>query len=206
MSESRIRRRLVPAVVAALALALAGCSRHTSLTVMADLTPFMSTGEKQAVVPYPAGTVDIDLPFSATTANPGERVDLGQLGMPADAASSIDSLSLQFLATLDPTTDIGAGTVTLYVAPASETTDVFVPGYRAAQTDVGALAAGESATVKATFRLVEQRDPQILQYVQSGSFRVGVAIRASAPSSGQAAVVLTHLVVTLSLPPGWGLP
>ncbi|HKI59016.1 MAG TPA: hypothetical protein VKA00_07370 [Trueperaceae bacterium] len=188
-----------------LAIALASCSRHTSLTVRADLVPFMTTGQRQASISYPTGSLDIQLPVSTTPPNPGASIDLTQLGVPASAASAIDAFALDLAATVDPTTNVDAGTASIFVAP-SNATNAFQSAYLVTQVDTPALTANQTATVTAAVRLDAQTNPGALQYIQSGAFRLGVEIQANAASAGSADVELTRMVVAVSAPPGWALP
>jgi hypothetical protein len=193
------------ALTASLALLLSGCSRHTALTVRADLIPFLDSASTQTTVPYTGGTITIDLPPNSSQPTAGTLVDLNGVGVPADAIRTIDGLALDFAVAVMPDSDIDAGTATLYIAPASET-DIFQSGYEVAQVSIPALPATRSTTVTGAFQLDAQHHADAFTRVQSGSFRLGVALHASAASGGQAQLDLTRLEVAVSLPPGWGLP
>ena len=193
------------ALTASVALLLAGCSRHTSLTVRADLIPFLDSASTQTTVPYTGGTTTIDLPPNSSQPTAGTLVDLNGVGVPTDAIRTVDGLALDFAVTVTPDSDIDPGTATLFIAPASET-DIFQSGYEVAQVSVPALPATLSTTVTGAFQLDAQHHADAFTQIQSGSFRLGVALQASASSSGQAQLDLTHLEVAVSLPPGWGLP
>lgn len=204
-SHLRSRHRATLVALASLAIALAGCSRHTSLTVHADLVPFMSPSERQTTVSYPLGLVDIMLPSNATTPNPGDLIDLGQVGVPASVASAVDAFGLDLAATVTPTTDVSPGTAFIYLAPSSAS-NAFQTGYLVGQVDAPAMTANQTSTVTATLQLDDQKSPDALGYVRSGSFRLGVEVKASASAAGSADAELTRMVVSVSLPPGWGLP
>jgi len=205
MRQRPARTLAVVASLVTVATLVAGCSRHTALTVEADLVPFMSASETQATISYGTGTADVQLPFSNATPNPGEAVDLTQLGVPADAAAAITAFDLDLAASVTPTTAIGAGTVSIYLAGASAS-DAFQPQYRVAQKQTPAMPAGQATTVDATLKLDSQANPGALKRLQSGSFRIGIELQASAGAAGSADVALTRLRVSLSLPHGWGLP
>ena len=187
----------------ALALALAGCSRHTALTVRADLVPFMSVGETQLNrAPIAPGTSYLDWPFSGShLTNPGHSVDLTSLGAPSWALTDITAFALTFAAQVTPSVPLAAGTATLYLAPSSASD---VHAYPAVTVDTPPVAAGQTATVSITAD--DATDASALPYLRSGSFLVGAEVEVNASGSGTARVTLTHLLVTVSLPPGWGLP
>lgn len=202
----RARRLALLALLGAAPLALlTGCSKHTALTINADLAPFLSADQKQATVAYAAGTVTIELPFTSTSPNPGELVDLTRLGVPASAASSIQHFSLDVAGTVTPTSSLDAGTVSVYIGP-STTGDVFQPSYRVAQVATSGLPAGIATTVSGQVALDASTDASALQRIRSGSFRLGVEIQTGASTGGSADVNLTRLQVGLALPPGWGVP
>lgn len=190
---------------AALALLLAGCSRHTALTVRADLVAFLGPASTQATVPYSGGSTTIDLPPNSSQPKAGTLVDLNDVGVPQDAVQNVTRLALDFTVEVRPDSAIDAGRATLYVAPSSET-DIFQPSYAVAQVTFPALPANQPTTVTRAFQLDAQHDAAALTQVQSGSFRLGVELQASATTGGQAQIQLHHLVVSVSLPPGWGLP
>jgi|GEM_PF-5734804 len=189
----------------ALTLVLAGCSRHTALRVYADLVPFLGTASTQATVSYGAGTTTLDLPPDSSQPKAGALVDLAGLGVPPDAIQNVDELGLDLAVAVRPDSAIDAGSATLYIAPSNET-DIFQAPYAAGQVTVPALPASQASTVTGSFRLDAQQQPAALARVQSGSFRVGVELQASATTGGQAQIDLQQLVVSVSLPPGWGLP
>ncbi|MEJ2359784.1 MAG: hypothetical protein P8Y13_17130, partial [Deinococcales bacterium] len=117
---------------ATLALLLAGCSRHTALTVRADLVPFLGSASTQATVPYASGSTTLDLPPNNGQPKAGALVDLNDVGVPPDAIQHIDALALDFTVDVQPDSAIDAGYATLYIAPASET-DIFRASYAVAQ-------------------------------------------------------------------------
>lgn len=198
------RARLLFAALAGVLVLVTGCSRHTALTVKADLVSFMSHDRTHATAPY-GGGVDLQLPVASSSPNPGELVDLGQLGVPPGAIDGIGSLSLALAASLTPSTAIDSGTATFYLADANAS-NAFEPQYQVAQVATPALPAGAATPVSAGVQLDSQSHPDALQRVHSGSFRLGVEVRASAGTSGSLDVELTQLLVSASLPPGWGLP
>lgn len=205
MTTPRARTlRLLALSAASLAL-LAGCSRHTALSVYADLVPFLGTASTQATVPYTAGTTTLDLPPDSSQPTAGALVDLSGLGVPADAIQNVDELGLDLTVAVRPDSAVDAGSATLFVAPSGET-DIFQAPYAAGRIDVPALPANQSSTVTGSFLLDAQHHPAALARVQSGSFRIGVQLQASAATGGQAQIDLQHLVVSVALPPGWGLP
>ncbi|MEJ2667960.1 MAG: hypothetical protein P8Z81_12830 [Deinococcales bacterium] len=203
----RRTRLLLLTAVAGLAMALAGCSRHTAVTVQADLVPFLSQSQTQASASYLAttGSADIRLPFSTLATNPGALIDLSQLGVPSSAFSVIDAFGLTATAAIDPTSAIGPLTATLYVADASAS-DAFQAQYQAKQVQLPSLPAGQTTTVIASFQLDSQNNAAALARIQSGSFRLGVEIQGSVQNNGTATITLSQLLVSASLPPGWGLP
>lgn len=200
------RRTLtVLATVVLLLPALSSCSRHTALTVQADLVPFLGASGTQASVPYNAGTVTLDLPPNTTNPTAGALVDLTSLGVPTSASAAIDALALELDASLTPSSAIGAGTATLYIADASAN-DVFQAQYQVASIATPALSANQTGDVHAAFQLDAQTDASALALIQSGSFRIGVEVRGSAAASGTLQLDVTKLLVSVSLPPGYGLP
>lgn len=203
--HSLLRTLVTFALTASLAIVLAGCSRHTALTVQADLIPFLDPGSTQTTAPYSGGSSTIYLPPNSSQPTAGTLVDLNDVGVPADAIQSLDGLGLDFEVSVEPDSDIDAGSATLYIAPPSET-DIFQNGYVAAQLSVPMLPANLSTTVSGTFQLDAQQHANAFALIQGGSFRLGVALHASASSGGQAQLDLTRLEVSVSLPPGWGLP
>lgn len=205
MTQHRSHTLRILTLGAALALLLAGCSRHTALTVRADLVPFLGSASTQVTVPYTSGSTTLDLPPNNSQPKAGALVDLNDVGVPPDAIQNIDGLALDFTVDVQPDSAIDAGNATLYIAPAT-TADIFQASYAVAQTTIPALPANQPTTVTGAFQLDAQNHPAALTQVQSGSFRLGVALQASASSGGQAQIDLKHLVVSVSLPPGWGLP
>jgi len=205
MTQQKSRTLRFLTLGAALALLLAGCSRHTALTVRADLVPFLGPASTQATVPYNGGSTTIDLPPNGSQPKAGTLVDLNDVGVPSDALQTIEELALDFTVEVRPDSTIDAGSATLYIAPSSET-DVFRTPYAVAQVTFPALPANQSTAVTRGFQLDAQHDAAALTQVRSGSFRLGVELRASATTGGQAQIDLQHLVVSVSLPPGWGLP
>lgn len=201
----RAPRRAATVLGLALVLTLAGCSRHTAYTVSADLVPFMSQSQTHASFSYLAGSIDIQLPVTTTPPNPGQLVDLSQLGVPSGATSAIDAVALDMAADIAPTTTIDPGTASVYVAP-STASDAFQSSYLVGSFATPSLPGGQTTTVSGSVRLDGQTNSAALQRVQSGAFRLGVEVKASAASGGSADITLTRLVVSLSLPPGWGLP
>ena len=200
------RRTPVVAVTALLVAALlSGCSRHTAFTVRADLVPFLGSGASHVTVPYSSGTVTLYLPPNSSSPQAGALIDLTSLGVPSSATSVVDGLALDLAATVTPTTDIGAGGATLYIADASAS-DVFQAPYQVATFPTPALAAGQQGTVTGSLTLDAHLYPDALTRLQSGSFRIGVAVQGSASSSGQVDLTLDRLQVSISLPPGFGLP
>ncbi len=193
------------AASALLLTSLSACSRHTALTVQADLVSFMSASDTQATVGYTSGNVAIDLPPNPSSPAAGASVDLTALGVPSNAISAIDALTLAFTAEVRPDTTLSSVTASLYVA-GSGATDVFQSSYLVGTVAAPTLPAGRSTAVTGSFGLDAQHQPAALQRVQSGSFRVGVRLTGSASAGGSADVTLEHMVVSVSLPPGWGLP
>lgn len=204
-SRTRLRILALLPLLGGLVLPLAACSRHTALTVRADLAPFMTASEKQATLSYAFGPYDIKLPASTTTPNPGELIDLTQIGVPASATSVVDAFALDLAGTVTPTTDLPAGSAGIYVAP-SNATDAFQASYRVATVATPSLTANHSATVTARVHLDSQSDPNALKRIQSGAFRLGVEVSGNASNAGSADVTLTKMLVSVTLPPGWGLP
>lgn len=198
-------RTLAATLTLALAGVLTGCSSHTALTVQADLVPFLGAANTQATVPYTAGTVTLLLPPNSSDPSGGALIDLTSLGVPSSASSAVDGLSLDLAANLTPTSDIGAGTATLYVADASAT-DVFQAQYAVASVAIPALAASQTGAVAASFAIDATSHAAALTRIQSGSFRIGVAVQGSASAPGQLQIDVTRLLVGISLPPGFGLP
>lgn len=193
------------AASALLLASLSACSRHTALTVQADLVAFMSASDTQATVSYSSGNVAIDLPPNPASPAAGASVDLTGLGVPSGAISAIDALTLDFAAEVRPDSTLSKVTASLYVAGSSET-DVFQSNYLVGTVTAPTLQAGRSTAVTGSFSLDAQHQPAALQRVQSGSFRVGVRLSGSASTGGSVDVTLEHMVVSVSLPPGWGLP
>lgn len=207
MTYGPASRRALLVLLAVPALALAGCSRHTALTVRADLVPFMNDSQTTASgVPYRAGALDVKVPLHSDP-NPGYAVDLTQLGLPSGAASGIEGVALDVTADITPTATVGAGSLSFYIAP-SGSADAFLGTYRVAQVATPQLPAGQTTAVTAHVQLDSQADPTAFQRIQSGAFAIGARIQA--PASGTPTdsldVTLTHLVLSISLPPGWGLP
>lgn len=202
-----LRTRTLAPVVLALALTavLSGCSTHTALKVQADLVPFLGAANTQATVSYTGGPVTLYLPPNSSNPSGGALIDLTSLGVPSSAIAAVDSLSLDLAADLTPTTDIGAGTATLYVADASAT-DVFQAQYAVASANVPALTASQTGQVTASFAIDAASHAAALARIQSGSFRIGVAVQGSASAPGQLQIDVTRLLVGVSLPPGFGLP
>lgn len=201
-----IRLRHLPILVLAfgLGLGLTACSRHTALTVKADLVAFLNAGEKHTNVTYPAGSIDVQLPVSDTEPNPGELVDLTQYGVPSDAAGDIDAFALDAAATVTPTTDVDAGTVSLYLSPSDQSP--FQSTYLIKQVDTPPMPANQATSVAASVQVDAQSAASALDYIRTGSFRLGAEIRATSSSAGSADVTLTRLLISVSLPQGWGLP
>lgn len=204
MIQHRPRSLAILALLLGLALLLAGCSRHTALTVRADLVAFLGSSTSVSV-PYSSGTTDLKLPPNSSNPDGGYQVDLTQIGVPTSAIQAIDALSLDFSADITPTTDLGDGQATLYVAPAT-VTNIFQSQYAVTQVSAPASPANQATTVTGSFALDAQHHPQALSTIQSGSFRIGVEVQASASQGGQADVALKRLLVSVSLPPGYGLP
>ena len=204
MIQHRPRSIAAVALVASLALVLAGCSRHTALTIRADLVAFLGSSSS-VTVSYSSGTTDLKLPPNASTPDGGYQVDLTKVGVPSGAIQAIDALSLDFSADVTPSTDLGAGQATLYVAPASES-NIFQSQYAVSQVSAPAMPANQATTVSGSFALDAQNHAQAFSTIQSGSFRIGVEVRASASQGGQADLTLKRLLVSVSLPPGYGLP
>ena len=205
MTQHRSHTLRILTLGAALALLLAGCSRHTALTVRADLVPFLGSASTQVTVPYTGGSTTLDLPPNNSQPKAGALVDLNDIGVPPDAIQNIDGLALDLTVDVQPDSAIDAGNATLYIAPAMAT-DIFQASYAVAQIAIPALPANQPTTVTGAFQLDAQNHAAALTQVQSGSFRLGVELQASASSGGQAQIDLQHLVVSVSLPPGWGLP
>ena len=204
MTQHRPRSIAALALIATLALLLAGCSRHTALTFRADLVAFLGSSSSVSVS-YSSGTTDLKLPPNSSSPDGGYLVDLSQLGVPSSAIQAIDALSLDVSADITPTTDLGAGQATLYVAPASAS-NIFQSQYAISQVSAPAFPANQATNVSGSFALDAQSHPQALATIQSGSFRIGVEVQASASQGGQADLTLKHLPVAVSLPPGYGLP
>lgn len=205
MTRPRSRTLILLALAPALAVLLAGCSRHTALTVRADLVAFLDPSSTQATVSYPGGSTTIQLPPNSTEPRAGALVDLQKLGVPPDAIQNITGLGLDFAAGVRPDTTIDAGTATLFIAGASET-DVFQSQYAVGTVTVSALPANQTTSVGGSFALDAQHHPAAFGRVQSGAFRLGVQLQATTSSGGQAQLDVTRLRVSLTLPPGWGLP
>jgi hypothetical protein len=193
------------ALAPTLALLLAGCSRHTALTVQADLVAFLDPASKQATVTYTGGSPTIDLPPNSAEPQAGTLVDLQKLGVPSNALQSISGLDLDLAATVQPDSAISAGSTTLYVADATAT-NVFQSRYAVGTVSIPPLPASRASPVVGSFQLDAQQHPAALTLVQGGSFRLGIQLQGTSPSGGQAKIDITKLLVSVSLPPGWGLP
>ncbi|MEJ2288643.1 MAG: hypothetical protein P8Y02_08365 [Deinococcales bacterium] len=205
MIPPRTRTLTLLALVPTLALLLAGCSRHTALTLKADLVAFLDPASKQATVSYSGGSTTIELPPNSSAPQAGTLVDLQKLGVPSDTIQNITGLALDFAASVQPDSAIGAGNATLFIAGASET-NVFQSQYAVGTVPIPALPANQATAIAGSFQLDAQQHPAALAKVQSGSFRLGVQLQATASSGGQARLDVTRLLVSVSLPPGWGLP
>lgn len=185
---------------------LAGCSRHTALTVKVDFVPFLSAAQTQANgVPFTAlSGLDVKLPVHSDP-NPGYAVDLTQLGVPGGAVADITGVALHLAASVTPSSTIGPGTLSFYIAP-SGTADAFQSAYLVAHATTPQLPGGQTTTVTVDIPLDSQKHAAAFQLVRTGSFNLGAEMQASASADGTADVTLSHLLVSVSLPPGWGLP
>lgn len=204
MIEHRTRIYVATAIVAGLAILLGGCSRHTALTVRADLVAFLGSSNSVTVT-YSSGTTQTKLPPNSTSPDAGYLVDLSTSGVPTSAVQAIDSLSLDVAIGVTPDTDLGAGEASIYIAPASEN-NIFQSQYAVSQVSASSLPANQTTTLSDTVTLDAASHPKALATVQSGSFRVGVEIQTTATQAGKADLTLKRLLVSVSLPPGYGLP
>lgn len=211
----RIRSRLAgSAALIALALASAGCSRHTALHAAADLVPFLDPATLVATVPLPSGGVTAYLPpdetsGSSATPHPGVALDLGSVGVPAGALDALSGFEVHLRLEVTPSVDTGPGEATLYLGPdgSPPPPDVFVQGNAVASVALPALTAGAATPVEADFAFDPAADAALFDALAAGPSRLGLALRlAGSGVAGEAEVRLSALEIAVALPAGWGLP
>lgn len=166
-----MKKMLTRVLLAFVALGLAGCANYTLITINVDVASLLGQQALKTTLQFSKP----ELAVNETVPNKPE----GQLISNFPKLDVLNSAKLEILA---QTSANITGSISVYVAPSSETVDVFqdakyliskpvATGTSSIQINFGLAPAGATPTAE------QQRQADALKAIQSGSFRLGVKVQ-----------------------------
>ncbi|MEX2540760.1 MAG: hypothetical protein WD314_03095 [Trueperaceae bacterium] len=189
------RRSLV--LTAVTLLLLAGCSRHTLLTVEADVLSFLSDEER-------AG--EFSLAADEYLLPDEEGLTAEQLGVPAQMLEGLEGLTLDFSAAITSNAATGSEEVaaSFHISDSSDASPFDSPAI--ASTSVS-LEPGETEQLTFAVEVSDSVNPDALATLKSGDFRLGVRLEyVAGPSASGVDYRLDDVTISITVRPGNLLP
>jgi hypothetical protein len=202
MVKSMTQRRTLPfatlsfanVALAAMALMLlAGCSRHTVVTVETDVLSFLAQEDRSGTFSLVAD--EYFLPDE-------DGISAEQLGFPIQLLEVLEGLALDLSVAVTSKAASGTESVTaaFHISDSASASPFDSPAYSSATVD---LDPGETARLDFSVEISGAQDADVLQTFRSGHFRIGVRLEytAGADASG-VDYELEAVTVSISAIPG----
>jgi hypothetical protein len=190
------RRTLSSATVALTALSLlllAGCSRHTVVTVETDVLSFLAQEDRSGTFTLVAD--EYFLPDE-------EGVSAEQLGFPIQLLEVLEELTLDLSVAVTSRAASGTESVTaaFHISDSASASPFDSPAYSSATVD---LEPGETERLDFLVEISAEENADVLQTFRSGDFRIGVRLVYTAgPDASGVDYELEVVSVSISAIPG----
>ena len=173
------------------AVALGACSTKSLLTFNLDGASFVPASSRSGSFPVSGlGTLDCRLPDDDGDATNCNDANGGQLSLPALSFLT----AVKFKASLTLSTS-ATGTLDLYIAP-DNATDIYTAQYKVLTSTTSGASFAAEANLSASSSDPAQQ--QAFKAIESGKFRYGVRIRASATPNSTVQYAIKDLFVSVS--------
>jgi hypothetical protein len=185
---------LVAVALAAMALSLlAGCSRHTVVTVETDVLSFLAQEDRSGE--FSLVTDEYFLPDE-------EGVSAEQLGFPIQLLEVLEGLSLDLSVAVTSKAASGTESVTaaFHISDSASASPFDSPAYSSTTVD---LEPGETERLDFSVVISAAQNADVLETFKSGDFRIGVRLVYTAgPDASGVDYELEVVTVSISAIPG----